>query len=139
MHLTPLSRHLRNPLKIARGHGSAQHGVGHWWAQRMTALAMVPLSVWFIASLLTVARSADPFAVTDWLSSPYRAILLALLVLVFFWHGRLGFQVVVEDYVKCPWAKYSLLLLSNAFAWLATAACWMAIVKMHVFTAVAGV
>jgi succinate dehydrogenase / fumarate reductase membrane anchor subunit len=89
---------LRSPLGRARGLGSARAGSKHWWAQRVTAIALVPLTLWFIWSILhlTGASQAD---VADWLSSPIRLALLLALIAATFHHLQLGLQVVVEDYV----------------------------------------
>ncbi|HET9679409.1 MAG TPA: succinate dehydrogenase, hydrophobic membrane anchor protein [Gammaproteobacteria bacterium] len=100
---------LRTPLKNARGLGSAQTGVGHWWAQRMTALALIPLSLWFVASLLWVVQAgyADAQA---WLTQPWHAGGIILLLLMLFYHSWLGLQVVVEDYIHKPVAKFTTLI-----------------------------
>lgn len=100
---------LRSPLKNARGLGSAQDGVGHWWAQRMTALALIPLSVWFVVSLLSVLQ-ADFNTARDWVANPLHAGGLVLLLIAFFYHSWLGLQVVVEDYVHGKAAKFIMLI-----------------------------
>ncbi len=90
---------LRNPLARARGLGSAKHGLHHWWVQRVSAVALVPLAVWFVASLIAVA-GADHAAVTDWIAQPVTAVLLILALVATFYHAALGLQVVYEDYVS---------------------------------------
>ncbi|MDX2222822.1 MAG: succinate dehydrogenase, hydrophobic membrane anchor protein [Rhodospirillaceae bacterium] len=89
---------LRSPLGRARGLGSAKQGAHHWWVQRLTAVALVPLSLWFIFSLAGLA-GADHAGFTAWLGSPVNATLLALVAAVSFHHAALGIQVVIEDYV----------------------------------------
>jgi succinate dehydrogenase / fumarate reductase, membrane anchor subunit len=84
-------------LGQVRGLGSAKHGAGHWWLQRVTAMGNVLLVLWFLASLLRVDVSSYK-AVTAWLASPLAAVPMALLVINVFWHFRLGLQVVIEDY-----------------------------------------
>ena len=88
----------RTPLSRARGLGSAKSGTHHWWMQRLTAVVLVPLSLWFVASLLTVV-TADHATAVAWLRSPLVAILACALIVAVFYHGQLGIQVVLEDYV----------------------------------------
>jgi len=129
---------MSSPLGKARGLGSAKHGVGHWWAQRMTALALVPVTLWFFSSLFRVAGSPDPFRVADWLASPWQALLAALLVVLMFWHAKLGLQVVIEDYVHAPFAKYTLLIANSFFCYGFIAAGLMAVLKLHLLDIVSG-
>ena len=90
----------RSPLGAVRGLGSAKSGTGHWWQQRLTALAMIPLVIWFIASILNLLVSgADHGVVTAWIGQPLVAVLLILMLGTGFYHMRLGLQVVIEDYV----------------------------------------
>jgi len=99
----------RTPLKTARGLGSAKNGTAHWWAQRLTALALIPLTIWFVASVAALA-GADHGAFIQWVSSPMVATLLILLVIATFHHGQLGLQVVIEDYVHNEAAKIALIV-----------------------------
>jgi succinate dehydrogenase / fumarate reductase membrane anchor subunit len=101
---------MRTPLGRALGLGSAKEGVGHWWSQRLTALALVPLSLWFVASIISLA-GADFVAFTAWVASPLVSVLLILTILATFWHAMLGTQVVIEDYVHGEGAKLALLVL----------------------------
>ena len=110
---------LRSPLGRAVGLGSAKEGVEHWWAQRVTAVALILLGLWFAASLVALA-GADRARVVHWLHEPLPAILTILTVIALFYHGALGLQVVIEDYVHTEWVKISSLvavrLLSLALA-----------------------
>ena len=85
-------------LGRVRGLGSAKHGAGHWWLQRVTATGNILLVLWFIFSLLRLPDMSY-MTVTTWLASPLAAVPMALLVINVFWHFRLGMQVVLEDYV----------------------------------------
>ena len=103
---------LRTPLSKAIGRGSAGEGVGHWWAQRVTAVALLPLTAWFVISLL--GKSLQSYDVMrGWLGQPWVAVLTILLVLALAWHSKLGVQVVIEDYVNAKGKKTAMLLLST--------------------------
>jgi succinate dehydrogenase / fumarate reductase, membrane anchor subunit len=111
---------LRSPLGRVLGKGSAGDGVGHWWLQRVTSVALLPLTAWFAISLLGLPlQSYD--AVRGWLGQPWVAVFASLLVFTLAWHSKLGVQVVIEDYVHGKVAKTSLLLLS-VFVHIAAAA-----------------
>jgi succinate dehydrogenase / fumarate reductase membrane anchor subunit len=103
----------RSPLGRARGLGSAKEGVQHWWAQRMTAVALVPLVVWFVASIIGLS-GADHADVVAWLSQPLPAILLVLLIVAGFHHSQLGLQVVIEDYVHHEGRKMAAIVAVKA-------------------------
>jgi succinate dehydrogenase / fumarate reductase membrane anchor subunit len=90
---------LRSPLGRVLGLGSAKGGSGHWYAQRVTAVALVILGLWFVASLAMLGHGAPHASVAQWLSSPFSAAMAVLLVVVTGYHALLGLQVVVEDYV----------------------------------------
>lgn len=98
----------RSPLARARGLGSAKGGVEHWWAERVTAVALVPLTTWFAASIIAVAGS-DHTSVIEWLGSPLSSVCMVLLLMTLFYHMALGLQVVIEDYVHSG-AKIALLI-----------------------------
>ncbi len=89
---------LRTPLARARGLGAAKSGTEHWWAQRWTALALVPLVIWFVISVLALV-GAEHSVVVAWIGNPAIAVLLVLLIATVLHHGQLGVQVVIEDYV----------------------------------------
>jgi succinate dehydrogenase / fumarate reductase membrane anchor subunit len=106
---------MRSPLGRVRGLGSAREGVGHWWAQRMTSLALIPLALWFVASLVTLT-GADHATARDWIGAPVPAALLVLLIVAAFYHGALGFQVIIEDYVHHEGAKLAALIAVNGLS-----------------------
>jgi succinate dehydrogenase / fumarate reductase membrane anchor subunit len=95
---------LRTPLAQVRGLGSAKEGVHHWWAQRLTAAALIPLTLWFVVSLLGIA-TADYAEAIAWVRSPLVTALLLLLIGITFHHAQLGLQVVLEDYLHPEWRK----------------------------------
>ena len=89
---------LRSPLKRARGLGSGKSGTGHWWWQRLTAVALVLLTAWLVGLLVSLV-GADLETVRATVARPWNAIPMAALVIAMFWHAKLGVQVVIEDYV----------------------------------------
>lgn len=91
-------RSVRSPLSRALGLGSAKEGVEHWWTERVTAVALVPLTVWFGASIIAAAGS-DHASLIEWLGSPLSLVCMVLLLIALFYHMALGLQVVIEDYV----------------------------------------
>jgi len=113
---------LRSDIAKARGLGSAKEGVAHWWMQRLTAIALIPLGIWLVASLVCLA-GADHAQISQWLTAPFTLGALALTLLTAFYHAVLGLQVVVEDYVHGHAAKLTLIILIQFAAFgLATAA-----------------
>jgi len=113
----------RSPLGRARGLGSAKQGTHHFWIQRVTALALIPLVLWFVYSIAQLP-SADYEAVRWWVHAPSVAVALVLFVSCVLYHSLLGVQVVIEDYVAGEGAKITALLLSKF---------------VHVVAAVAGI
>lgn len=94
------------------GSGSGKDGAGHWWIQRVTAVALLPLSIWFLLSLVGLPL-ADHAGVVAWIATDWHAVLLCLLTLTLCWHSSLGVQVVIEDYVHGPGLKVASLLAAN--------------------------
>jgi len=119
---------LRSPLSRVLGMGTARQGVDHWWLQRLTAVALVPLSIWFLVSLLTLP-SLDQATVSAWMAHSSSALLLVLLVLASAWHSRLGVAVVVEDYVHGGLKAVTLVLFTFVHV-LVAAAGVLAILKV---------
>ena len=106
---------MRTPLGSVRGLGSAKEGAGHFIAQRATAIALIPLVIYFVASLFRLA-GADYAAFAAWAATPWGGGGLILLVLVGFHHMSLGLQVVIEDYIHKESSKILLLLLNKFWA-----------------------
>jgi len=101
---------MRSPLGRAIGLGSAKEGVEHWWRQRVTALALVPLTLWFVIAVIGLV-GADHAAVVAWVRSPMPAVLLILLLVATFYHAALGLQVVIEDYIRGEAMRLAALLV----------------------------
>jgi succinate dehydrogenase / fumarate reductase, membrane anchor subunit len=120
---------LRSPLGRAFGLGSAKEGVDHWWTQRLSALALVPLSLWFVASVLShLGASYDEFGA--WLDNPITAVMMVLTVGVTFFHANSGLQVVIEDYVHVEWTRLVLLILARFACFFLAAAGIVAVLKI---------
>jgi succinate dehydrogenase / fumarate reductase membrane anchor subunit len=119
---------MRHPEARVRGLGSAHHGLAHWWAQRLTALALIPLTLWFVAYLCVTVAHDYRAAVTS-LHSPVNAILMILLVLAGLHHGQLGLQVVIEDYTG-GWVRTTLIILVKFAAVALGVACIFAVAKV---------
>jgi succinate dehydrogenase / fumarate reductase, membrane anchor subunit len=101
---------MRSPLGRAIALGSAKEGVEHWWLQRLTAAALVPLTLWFVIAMIRLV-GADVDTVREWVADPLPAILLVLFLIAAFWHASLGLEVIVEDYVHTPLAKLGLVVV----------------------------
>lgn len=113
---------LRHPMKTARGLGSAKSGVHHWLAQRVSAVALAPLSVWFVWHAIWLF-SAEHAVVASFIAVPINAILMAIFAVTLLYHSYLGLQVIVEDYVASEFKKLAtLLVLKFAHVFLAVVA-----------------
>lgn len=121
---------LRTPLKVARGWGSSKTGVRHWWVQRVTAIALVPLSIWFLFLLGGMLHAADYATVTAMIAQPVHALFLIVFSVCLFWHGALGLQVIIEDYVHTRWLEVTLQIALRFGALLGALACVMAVAAL---------
>jgi succinate dehydrogenase / fumarate reductase membrane anchor subunit len=99
---------MRSQLGRVRGLGASKSGVEHWWVERLTAIALVPLTIWFVVSML-VLLGADQPVVVAWAARPVNTVLLLALVIMTFHHMQLGLQVVIDDYVKASHLAVTLL------------------------------
>ncbi len=109
---------MRSPLARARGHGPAKSGgTAHWWAQRLSSMALLPLMLWFVISALGLI-GADHAAYVGWLSDPGNTLLMVLLVGSNFYHAQQGLHVVVEDYVHGEVGKLTALIAIKAFCYI---------------------
>ncbi|MBE2295692.1 MAG: succinate dehydrogenase, hydrophobic membrane anchor protein [Phycisphaerales bacterium] len=120
---------IRSPLARVRGLGTAKDGTHHWWLQRVTSVALVPLVLWFAFSLLSVSH-ADYEVFQHWLGHPVNAGLMIALILAAFYHANLGMQVIYEDYVKPECAKYIALLATQLALFLLSAIAVVAVLKV---------
>lgn len=115
----------QTPLARARGLGSARQGSHDWWRQRVTAIALIPICLWFAISL-ALLPNAGYETVVRWVTAPWNTILLLSFIFLAFYHAMLGLQIVVEDYVHSDWRKIlgilgvklvlAFLALASAFA-----------------------
>ncbi|MBC6417061.1 MAG: succinate dehydrogenase, hydrophobic membrane anchor protein [Rhodospirillales bacterium] len=119
----------KSPLGTVRGLGSAKEGVQHWWAQRVTAIALIPLGLWFVISVIVMAGASHDDMVA-WLSSPFSAGIAVLLIVATFWHAMLGVQVVIEDYVHNEAMKIGLLLAIKGLLVLLGTACVLSVIVL---------
>jgi len=112
----------RTPLSRVRGLGSAKSGTGHWWMQRVTAVALIPLSFWLI-NFLGLSLTAPYQQTVDWLASPVSSACIVAWIIAAFYHAALGLQVVIEDYVAAEGPKIiSIWVVNLAFLFLAITA-----------------
>ena len=120
---------LRSPLSRARGLGSAKQGSHHFWVQRVSAVALIPLTLWFVFSVAQLT-GASYRAVEHWVSSPSVAVTLVLFIAALLYHSMLGVQVVIEDYVAGEGKKLVSLLLSKFVHAVVAAAGIFAVLKV---------
>jgi succinate dehydrogenase / fumarate reductase membrane anchor subunit len=122
---------LRSPLGRVIGLGSAKSGSGHWFSQRLTAVAVTLLGLWFLVALISLG-SLEYQDLSRWLAHPTNAVLGALLVIASAQHAWLGLQVVIEDYVGGRFARLALLVATKALLILAATAGVLAILRIAV-------
>ncbi|MCB1651284.1 MAG: succinate dehydrogenase, hydrophobic membrane anchor protein [Alphaproteobacteria bacterium] len=120
---------MKSPLGRARGLGAAGHGAEHWIAQRLTAVALIPLAIWFVFSIVHL-KGADYVYFTMWLSEPFNAILMILLSLAVVFHAVLGAQVITEDYIHHEGFKWVKLTGQKLFFAALAVACIFSILKV---------
>lgn len=122
---------MNTPLKNAKGLGSAHHGVEHWMGQKITAIANLPLILWFICSMVSLySKGASYELFTGWVGQPLNTILLVALFVSVFYHAKLGAQVIVEDYISCECFKTFKLIGQKLFFALMTIAAIVSVLKI---------
>ncbi len=119
---------LNTPLKKALGLGSAKDGTHHWWAQRITAIALVPLTLW-VAFTVAAMSGEDYNTVLTYFSSPFNVAMFALFIFVGIHHAILGIQVVIEDYIHDEGIKFGALIGMKLFLVLTGATCIFAVLR----------
>lgn len=125
-------KNTKTPLRRVRGLGSSHSGTGHFWYERVTAVALIPLTLWFAWAVLGLVNTS-PVVVIGFLSRPLNALMMAGFAIVALYHVRLGLQVVIDDYVHKPGAKIALILLVR-FSVIATGAvCLFALMRIANF------
>ncbi|CCQ75022.1 succinate dehydrogenase, hydrophobic membrane anchor protein [Magnetospira sp. QH-2] len=117
----------RTPLARVRGHGSAHEGSGHWWVQRLTSVALVPLSLWMVASIVAL-KGADHATFQVWLSHFGNALMMVLFIIISIHHMVLGMQVIIEDYVNSESFKFAAIILTHLGSYLLGVACVLAVI-----------
>ena len=122
-------RVMRSQLGRARGLGSAHAGVHHWQAERITAIALVPLTAWFVISVM-VLIGADQPTMVRWVARPWNTVLLLALIGMTFHHMHLGLQVVYEDYIHEKWAQNAAILATRGASLLLALFAAVAVLKM---------
>jgi succinate dehydrogenase / fumarate reductase, membrane anchor subunit len=120
---------LRTPLANARGLGSAKQGTEHFWHQRLTAVVLVPLTLWLTTSFFMLSAS-DHNTILTWINSPSNTVLLLVFIISAFYHGQLGVRVVIEDYIHSEWQKISCLILVNILVVLTGLVSVLAVLKI---------
>lgn len=122
---------LRTPLARARGLGAAHGGTHHWWMQRLTSIALVPLVTWFAIAMVALT-GADHATAAAWLARPFNAVLTLILIVALFHHMQLGLQVVIEDYVHARGRKFATLIVVKFIAVILAIGAAFAVVKVAV-------
>jgi succinate dehydrogenase / fumarate reductase membrane anchor subunit len=127
----------QSQLGRVRGSGSAHSGVHHWYAERVTAIALVPLTLWFIYAMLHLLGRPQP-VVAAWAAHPWNTVLLLALIAATFHHMQLGLQVVYEDYVNAKWLMNVLILATKAVAWLLALTAAVAVLRLAFAVPISG-
>ncbi|TAH36167.1 MAG: succinate dehydrogenase, hydrophobic membrane anchor protein [Alphaproteobacteria bacterium] len=127
--MAQIQNSMRSKLAVVRGLGSAKDGVHHWWMQRLTAIALIPLTVWLVGAFIGLMGAGGP-VIAIWMAQPWHTILFGLFMLIGLYHGAIGMQVVVEDYVHSPFSKYTLLIGLKLLMWLTMAMTVYAVFKI---------
>ncbi|WP_421988915.1 succinate dehydrogenase, hydrophobic membrane anchor protein [Roseococcus sp.] len=120
---------LRTPLGRVRGLGSAKSGTHHWWMQRVTSIALLPLTLWFVVSMIGLAGTTY-LETLLWIATPLNAVLMLALILLTFHHMAAGLQVVVEDYVRNEFQRIAYLLVIKGACALLALACAFSVLRI---------
>lgn len=106
-----------HPLARVVGKGSAKSGVHHWWMQRLTAIALIPLTIWFVGVMLGLTSGGAGISdFQEWMGDPWHAVLLLSWVVAMVYHGQLGIQVIIEDYIGHHGLEITLQIINKLVA-----------------------
>jgi succinate dehydrogenase / fumarate reductase membrane anchor subunit len=120
---------MRSPLGRARGLGAAKAGAVHWWAQRLTSIALLPLTLWFLcAAVRMIGATRDD--VVFWMAGPLTIVLMIALVIATFHHLQLGLQIVIEDYVNNDLLRIGSIMLVKGLSLLLALACIVSVLRL---------
>lgn len=120
---------IRTPLGKIEGLGSARAGTHHFWALRVSSVALIPLSIWFVASALAYV-GAEQGAVAAYFAEPINAVLMFLFIIACAYHASLGLQTIIEDYFHQESLKITLLILNRFACWIVGTAAGYALIRM---------
>jgi len=120
---------MRTPLGRVRGLGSAKSGTHHWWMQRVTSIALLPLTIWFVLSMVGLAGTTY-LETLLWIATPLNAVLLIALILLTFHHMAAGLQVVIEDYVHKEFQRIAALLVVKGSCAILALACGFSVLRI---------
>ncbi len=127
-------KHVTSLAKV-KGLGPAKQGLSHWWLQRLTAIALIPLTLWFVVVLVRNV-GLEYHEVRAWLAAPMNTLLLTLFVASLFHHAQLGVQVVIEDYIHRPWLEYTLIIWVKFMSIICVVASFIAMLKLSLGNAI---
>ncbi len=135
-----MSQSMRTELGKVRGLGSAHHGTHHWWMQRLSAIALVPLTIWFIISVLEITSYSLPTKLDTtathaimYFAHPFNVVMAALLIVCTFYHLQLGLQIVIEDYVPNTSVKIATIIAVKFASFSIALACLFAIFRISLY------
>jgi succinate dehydrogenase / fumarate reductase membrane anchor subunit len=129
MAMTRMRSPMRSPLGRVLGLGSAKEGVEHWWMQRLTAIVMVPLAIWFAIAAIGLI-GADRATMIAWMHNPMAAMLMILAIIAMFYHLALGLQVVIEDYIHSEGWKLGAIIVVRVWCFLLVLRGVLAVLKL---------
>lgn len=125
---------MRSPLAKVKGLGAAGNGTATWWAQRVSAVALIPLVVWFAYFIIQAVEYRDMDLFASMFTSPFVTLLLALFIAIGLYHGNLGMKEIIEDYVHCNYMKFSLIILVKMLSLVTAVAGLCAVLVLHLST-----
>ncbi|MFC3123911.1 succinate dehydrogenase, hydrophobic membrane anchor protein [Pseudoroseomonas globiformis] len=125
------SKQMQSPLGRVRGLGSAKGGVHHWWMQRVTSIALLPLTLWFVFSAASLAGHSYETTLA-WIGRPFNAVLLLATIGLSFYHAAMGVQVVLEDYIRSEFNRMASILAVKALCVVLALMAMLAVLRIAV-------